>query len=176
MDNRCLEAVHPRGSASVSHTTSRHYRDGADTKEASAPEIMHPDHKQITGVSGNGAGAELTSIFQRSRKAMPVFEGPPNICRNGECGRLVLVRSTFQHYCGECAWMSDLGVSQPRIHIIRALQRRRRTLTRVLLSRDNARLPFSVVTCILDHLMNDLGNLSPSPRWECILMRDGLPF
>ena len=100
--------------------------------------------------------------------------GPRNICRNESCAELVELCSRFQHYCCGCA-SSNLGLraGQPALRITLALRRRRRVVGRVLQGH-KARPPPCVVTHILDHLMNDLGKVSPSTRWACILIRSGV--
>ena len=95
--------------------------------------------------------------------------GPHNLCRNGECGQLVELCTRFQHFCSVCA-SSNLGLPQPCFVITLALQRRRRLLHRLLCGH-RVRLPPCVVGHILDHLMNDVGYVTPSRRWACILMR-----
>ena len=99
--------------------------------------------------------------------------GPPNLCRNGSCGDLVEICCRFQHYCGGCA-SSNLGLraGEPALRITKALRRRRRAVGRVL--EGLHALPPCVLTHILDHLMNDLGKVSPSTRWACILIRSGV--
>ena len=109
-------------------------------------------------------------------KAMQVIQplGPPNICRSGACGELVEMCSRFQHYCCGCA-SSNLGLraGEAALRITMALRRRRRVVGRVM-EGHNARPPPCVVTHILNHLMNDLGKVSPSTRWACILIRSGV--
>ena len=110
------------------------------------------------------------------RTAMQVTQplGPPNLCRNGACGELVEICCRFQHYCCGCA-SGNLGLraGEPALRITLALRRRRRVVGRVLLCH-KARPPTCVVTYIIDHLMNDLGKVSPSTRWACILIRSGV--
>ena len=109
-----------------------------------------------------------------ARQCMQYSLGPPNLCRNGDCGELVEMCCRFQHYCCGCA-SSNLGLraGKPALRITLALRRRRRVVGRVLLCH-KARPPPCVVTYILDHLMNDLGKVSPSTRWACILIRSGV--
>ena len=110
------------------------------------------------------------------RTAMQVTQplGPPNLCRNGACGELVEICCRFQHYCCGCA-SGNLGLraGEPALRITLALRRRRRVVGRVLLCH-KARPPTCVVTYIIDHLMNDLGKVSLSTRWACILIRSGV--
>ena len=110
------------------------------------------------------------------RKAMQGLQplGPHNLCRNGDCGELVEMCCRFQHYCCGCA-SGNLGLraGEPALRITLALRRRRRIVGRVLLCH-RARPPPCVVTYIIDHLMNDLGKVSPSRRWACILIRSGV--
>ena len=100
--------------------------------------------------------------------------GPPNRCRNGECGELVEMFCRFQHYCCGCV-ASNLGLSdgEPALRITMALRLRRRLVSR-LLHQHLAQLPHSVAKHILDFLMNDLGKLPVSMRWACILLRSGV--
>ena len=102
--------------------------------------------------------------------------GPPNRCRNGGCGELVAVFCRFQHYCWSCA-ASNLGLSdgEPVRRITRALRLRRRLLRR-LLHRHLAHLSPCVAQHILDFIVNDLGKLSVSMRWACILLRSGVQW
>ena len=59
--------------------------------------------------------------------------GPPNRCRNGECGELVGMFCRYQHYCCGCA-ASNLGLRDgvPVLRITMALRRRRRLVGRLL--------------------------------------------
>ena len=98
-----------------------------------------------------------------------IIFGPNNRCRNGDCDQLVELCSRFQHYCSVCSY-SSLGLDQTSFVITLALQRRRKLLTR-LLRGHRARLPPCVVGHILDHVMNDVGYVSPSRRWACVMMR-----
>ena len=100
--------------------------------------------------------------------------GPPNRCRNGGCGELVEMFCRFQHYCCGCA-ASNLGLrdGEPVLRITRALRLRRRMLGR-LLHQHLANPPPCVAQHILDFIMNDLGKLSASMRWACILLRSGV--
>ena len=100
--------------------------------------------------------------------------GPRNLCRNGACGELVEICCRFQHYCCGCA-SSNLGMraGEPALRITMALRRRRRVVGKVLQGH-NARPPPCVVIYILDFIMNDLGRVSASMRWACILIRSGV--
>ena len=100
--------------------------------------------------------------------------GPPNRCRNGGCGELVEVFFWFQHYCCSCAG-SNLGLraGEPALRITKALRFRRRFVGR-LLHEHQANLPPCVTKHILDFIMNDLGELSVSTRWACLLLRSGV--
>ena len=100
--------------------------------------------------------------------------GPPNLCRNGSCGDLVEICCRFQHYCGGCA-SSNLGLraGEPALRITMALRLRRRLVGR-LLHQHLANPPPCVGKHILDFIMNDLGKLSVSMRWACILLCSGV--
>ena len=100
--------------------------------------------------------------------------GPPNRCRNGGCGELVSRYCWFQHYCCNCAG-SNLGLraGEPALRITKALRLRQRFVGR-LLHEHLANLPPGVAKHILDFIMNDLGKLSASMRWACILIRSGV--
>ena len=102
--------------------------------------------------------------------------GPPNRCRNGGCGELVAMFCRFQHYCCGCA-ASNLGLrdGEPALRITMALRLRRRLVGR-LLHQHLANPPPCVAKHILDFIMNDLGNLSVSMRWACILLRSGVQW
>ena len=102
--------------------------------------------------------------------------GPPNRCRNGGCGELVEMVCRFQHYCRGCA-ASNLGLrdGEPALRITMALRRRRRLVGR-LLHHHLANPPPCVAKHILDFIMNDLGKLSVSMRWACILLRSGVQW
>ena len=119
---------------------------------------------------------DIKTVNAARAKAKQVRQpfGPHNRCRNGECGELVEMCCRFQHYCCGCA-SGNLGMraGEPAVRITMAHRRRRRIVGRVLLCH-KARPPPCVVTYILDHLMNDLGKLSPSMRWACILIRSGV--
>ena len=82
----------------------------------------------------------------------------------------------FQDYCWCCA-ASNLGLSdgEPVRRITRALRLRRRLLGQ-LLHRHLAQLPPCVAQHILDFIVNDLGKLSVSKRWACILLRSGVQW
>ena len=92
--------------------------------------------------------------------------GPNNLCRNG-CGQIVELCSRCQHYCLVCS-STPLGLPQPYFVITAALQRRRR-LVRRLLRLHFCRPPPCVIELILDHLLNDVGDVAASRRWGLCL-------
>ena len=100
--------------------------------------------------------------------------GPLNRCRNGECSQFAGMFCRYQHYCCGCA-ASNLGLRDgvPVLRITMALRRRRRLVGR-LLHHHLANPPPCVAKLILDFIMNDLGELSVSMRWACILLRSGV--
>ena len=59
---------------------------------------------------------------------------------------------------------------------ITAALRRRRVFADQLLHQHLANPPPSVAKLILDFIMNDLGKLSVSLRWACILLRSGVKW
>ena len=66
--------------------------------------------------------------------------------------------------------MTPLGLPQPHFVITAALQRGR-ILVRRLLRGHRCRPPPCVIELILDHLVNDVGDVAASRRWACVLMR-----
>ena len=100
--------------------------------------------------------------------------GPPNRCRNGGRGELGEIVCRFQHYCCGCA-ASNVGLrdGEPALRITVALRLRQRLVGR-LLHQHLANLPPCVTKHILDFIMNDLGELSVSTRWACLLLRSGV--
>jgi len=68
-----------------------------------------------------------------------------------------------------------LRVGEPALRITMALRLRRRLVGR-LLHQHLANPPPCVAKHILDFVMNDLGKLSVSMRWACILLRSGVQW
>ena len=97
-------------------------------------------------------------------------------CRNGDFSELVRTFCRYQHYCCGCA-ASNLGLrdGEPILRITMALRLRRRLVGR-LLHQHLANPPPCVAKHILDFIMNDLGKLSVSMRWACILLRSGVQW
>ena len=66
-----------------------------------------------------------------------------------------------------------MRAGEPTLRITKALRLRQRFVGR-LLHEHLANLPPGVAKHILDFIMNDLGKLSVSMRWACILLRSGV--
>ena len=90
------------------------------------------------------------------------------------CSQVSPTLTAAQLFAPSCA-SGNLGLraGEPALRITKALRLRQRFVDR-LLHEHLANLPRGVAKHILDFIMNDLGKLSVSMRWACILLRSGV--
>ena len=94
--------------------------------------------------------------------------GPLNKCRHAPCSNLVPVSAHWQKECPECLEADFRNHDVVQIHraCMNRVRKVRIVLSKLLLGKE-------LIERILKFIVNDLGELHPSPKWQYRLMLAG---